>query len=483
MTETTPAERRERYAAPLYALMRQNGWDGERTEPVVREMGLVLDAVIAVADAEQAEMRERHKAGLRRADRINNELMEEVQRYAEGKERPVLWSVYNAMHRRAADAETALETLRRGTAATVPASAPTDQVACDCVAEVHVGVGFYHGPTCATKRSTTAPTDRAALSARLWAVAEHNIVAEWICCEPINPDHELCVQGDATRRMVKALLVDDPEAIRPAPLLDTVVAVLPACPDPIECSHEAALGQAEAATEAYRLALSQALGLGTGANWEALRDRGRDLVAEVAELTRAVRRLGGREQAPADRAESLLLHFAAEAHRRKWAYDRGISDNGVPVKSEAFDALHRLGDEMRTALDKLRRLADAASGPGRADGETQQDETQARRGDVVEAWLKAQRDAAADHPEAYQAADGLLDLYRLHADTGTPLGEHVCEGRTVGDCDCLEQPAAVSQPGKDETPSCEHSPNHCWGCPGGCASCRCHDEGRAADRA
>lgn len=50
-------DRRDQYAAPLYALMRQNGWDGERTEPVVREMDLVLDAVIAVADAEQAELR------------------------------------------------------------------------------------------------------------------------------------------------------------------------------------------------------------------------------------------------------------------------------------------------------------------------------------------------------------------------------------------------------------------------------------------
>jgi hypothetical protein len=72
-----------------------------------------------------------------------------------------------------------------------------------------------------------APADRAALSARLWAVAEHNIIAEWICCEPINPEHDLCVQGDATRQMVKALLVDDPEAARPAPLLNAVLAVLP----------------------------------------------------------------------------------------------------------------------------------------------------------------------------------------------------------------------------------------------------------------
>lgn len=57
-------DRRDRYAAPLYALMRQNGWDGERTEPVVREMDLVLDAVLAVADAEQAGLRSAFNAQL-----------------------------------------------------------------------------------------------------------------------------------------------------------------------------------------------------------------------------------------------------------------------------------------------------------------------------------------------------------------------------------------------------------------------------------
>jgi hypothetical protein len=102
------------------------------------------------------------------------------------------------------------------------------------------------------------PADRAALSARLWAVAEHNIIAEWICCEPINPKHELCVQGDATLRMVKALLVDDPEAIRPAPLLDAVLAVLPAPAD--RAAEWRAVAQrvrerAETCTSSLRLAM------------------------------------------------------------------------------------------------------------------------------------------------------------------------------------------------------------------------------------
>lgn len=60
------------------------------------------------------------------------------------------------------------------------------------------------------------------------------------------------------------------------------------------------------------------------------------------------------------------------------------------------------------------------------------------RGDAVEAWLKAQRDQLVDgydspSPDWY-ALDAVLDDYRLHADTGTPLGEHVCDGGNCDDC-------------------------------------------------
>ncbi|MGW7726259.1 hypothetical protein ACWGJ6_23355 [Streptomyces canus] len=54
------------------------------------------------------------------------------------------------------------------------------------------------------------------------------------------------------------------------------------------------------------------------------------------------------------RAEAHLLHFTAEAHRRKWDYDLGLDDDGQPIGSPAFNALHRLGDEMNAALHKLR---------------------------------------------------------------------------------------------------------------------------------
>lgn len=70
------------------------------------------DATVPLLLGEIDRLRKRHKTTLRRADQINNELMEEVQRYAEGAERPVLWSVYNAMHLRAARADAALDRVR-----------------------------------------------------------------------------------------------------------------------------------------------------------------------------------------------------------------------------------------------------------------------------------------------------------------------------------------------------------------------------------
>jgi hypothetical protein len=86
-----------------------------------------------------------------------------------------------------------------------------------------------------------ATTDRAVLSTKLWAVAEHHIVAEWICCEPLDPKHDLCAKGYAALGMAKTLLVDSPEAWNPsAPLLDAVLAMLPASIDQAAVLRETA---------------------------------------------------------------------------------------------------------------------------------------------------------------------------------------------------------------------------------------------------
>lgn len=63
------------------------------------------------------------------------------------------------------------------------------------------------------------------------------------------------------------------------------------------------------------------------------------------------------------------------------------------------------------------------------------------RGDDVEAWLRAQRDAHSDRygrDPAWYVLDDALDQYRLHADTRTPLNQHVCEGLLAGECECTE---------------------------------------------
>jgi hypothetical protein len=88
-------------------------------------------------------------------------------------------------------------------------------------------------------------------------------------------------------------------------------------------------------------------------------------------------------------------------------------------------------------VSRLRRFLDALTHTG----PSYQPPPLPARGDAVEAWLKARRDeylnAYGRTPEWY-ALDAVLDAYRLHADTGTPLREHLCEGRVAGDCNCLE---------------------------------------------
>jgi len=74
-------------------------------------------------------------------------------------------------------------------------------------------------------------------------------------------------------------------------------------------------------------------------------------------------------------------------------------------------------------MTTLRRLLAAVthSGPG------YDLPPQPRRGDHVAAWLKAQRDQHVDGydspPPEWHALDRVLDDYRLHADTGTPLDQ------------------------------------------------------------
>jgi hypothetical protein len=69
---------------------------------------------------------------------------------------------------------------------------------------------------------------------------------------------------------------------------------------------------------------------------------------------------------------------------------------------------------------ELARLRAASAAP----------ETSPARNSDVEAWLKQARDFNDFDTLRYLIIDELLDDYRLHADTGTPLSEHACDGPT-----------------------------------------------------
>ena len=83
------------------------------------------------------------------------------------------------------------------------------------------------------------------------------ITAEWICCDPVRTDHDLCSRADIMRKAVRGLLTDDPDYDIPlmrSAVLDAVMDVIRpvlerrcSCDsDPIECQHEAARGHNEA---------------------------------------------------------------------------------------------------------------------------------------------------------------------------------------------------------------------------------------------
>lgn len=52
---------------------------------------------------------------------------------------------------------------------------------------------------------------RTALADALRTSLEQAIVAEWICCDPPRPDHDLCMRGCTTLGMVKRVLAGEPE--------------------------------------------------------------------------------------------------------------------------------------------------------------------------------------------------------------------------------------------------------------------------------
>ena len=70
-------------------------------------------------------------------------------------------------------------------------------------------------PATLTKTARTAEDGTVELRDRIGSTLrdafDTAIAAEWICCDPVRPDHELCSQADAMRKAVRGLLTDDPD--------------------------------------------------------------------------------------------------------------------------------------------------------------------------------------------------------------------------------------------------------------------------------
>jgi hypothetical protein len=159
--------------------------------------------------------------------------------------------------------------------------------------------------------------------------------------------------------------------------------------------------------------------------------RGKKVLAQSEEIRAlkreidGVQRQLGAEILRANQAEAELRRLAGEAQQDRCA------ECGHP------HTVHQDGDDPVTPGTCTACETDDAHHDYEPAHKTQSG--QPRRGDQFEQWLKTQRDENRDTGHGvWSTLDGLLDRYRLHADTGTPLGEHVCEGQAVGDCQCLE---------------------------------------------
>jgi hypothetical protein len=99
------------------------------------------------------------------------------------------------------------------------------------------------------------------------------------------------------------------------------------------------------AEEAYRLAVSAALRLGTGATWEAIRDRAEDLTAEAEGLTEARRRILDQQRATGESTDlPAILRWAAD-HLATIANATPGEDVRQPGMQDAIDRLRWLAVE------------------------------------------------------------------------------------------------------------------------------------------
>lgn len=139
---------------------------------------------------------------------------------------------------------------------------------------------------------------------------------------------------------------------------------------------------------------------------------------------------------------NLMAYVARESDEEQAAFAALLAARDAETLREGADAVAADTGHIQygTATDYANRHADLLRRMADARAEQPAAVALPRRGDAVEQWLKAQRDEHPRSSHAWFMVDCVLDRYRLHADTGTPLDQHVCESKTVGDCGCLETP-------------------------------------------
>jgi predicted RNase H-like HicB family nuclease len=179
---------------------------------------------------------------------------------------------------------------------------------------------------------------RRLISERLLKVATQRVEREWICCDPVDPSHELCVQGDAALRMLTALLTDDETVFPPtSDFLDEVIRLIVGHGDPSD--EQASVLSTAAIKDLYTEAIKRGYDrVNAGAGVETIHA----LMSEVI-LTR--------DRELARNRQRLLL--ADEAHR---ALADQVTEHGESVQA-ALERGRREGrlEALNEVQGKLRR--------------------------------------------------------------------------------------------------------------------------------
>lgn len=178
--------------------------------------------------------------------------------------------------------------------------------AAPCVCACHRGKPVAASVDSTDSADLDADAYRKLVAARLLAVATERVTREWICCDPVNDQHDLCVDGRNTITMLRTLLTDDETAFPPrSDLLDEVMRLVLGHADP---AHRANVLATAEVRELYGKAVTR--GLQAVVDWDGLDDLKPVKVNVIHTITAEV--ISARDRELARNRQRLLL--ANERH-------------------------------------------------------------------------------------------------------------------------------------------------------------------------